>query len=201
MAASTACGSGGSGGAHGSAGAVVATGSPGAVAATASAGDGSCRLGPGPVSCASPEQLTAAAGSDSCKVVTKADVVKAFGRPFRDAEPTLDSRTGQLSRLTGTNDGCTYWSTAERSGGVDEVSVAVARGPSAASLYAQVADYYGQKGTRHDVAGIGDHAFITGLVLYVLKGQAIVELGVGGIDFDQAEPPLRTVAKVALGRL
>lgn len=158
-------------------------------------------MGPGPISCTSPVELAAAARRDSCRVVTKDDVVKAFSRPFRDPEPTLDSRTGQLARLTGTNDGCTYWSASERSGGLDEVSVAIARGPNAASLYAQVADYYGQKGTRHDVAGVGDRAFITGAVLYVLKGQAIVELGVGGIEFNQAEPPLRALAGIALSRL
>ena len=138
---------------------------------------------------------------ESCKVLTRADLERAFGQPYRDAEPTLDGNSSVLSSVTKVNHGCTYWATERRAAGVGEVDIDLAHLPEAAGTYKSIHDRYLDVPTFADVPGVGDAAFRSGGMLMVRQGATIVDLGVNETADAIALPRLVTVARIALARL
>jgi len=170
-------------------------------AAAASAADPGAVLGPMPTTGAGPAEHARAATFESCKVLTRADLERAFRQPYRDAEPTLDENSSVLSSVTNVNHGCTYWATERRAAGVGEVDLDLAHLPDAAGTYASIRGRYLTVPSFADVPGIGDAAFRSGGMLMVRKGGTILDLGVNETGDAIQLPRLTTVARIALTRV
>jgi hypothetical protein len=172
--------------------------------ASASAGDvptPGAVLGPGLSSGAGPAEHAQAATMETCKLLTRDDIEKALHQTFQDAEPTLDGNSSVISGVTRVNNGCTYFATERRKGGVGEVDLDLARLPDAAATYAELRGRYTAISGFTDVAGVGDAAFRSGDMLMVRKGGTILDLGVDEVDDAVALARLTTIARIVLPRI
>jgi hypothetical protein len=103
--------------------------------------------------------------------------------------------------VTEVNDGCTYFATERRQGGVGEVDIDLARLPDAAATYAALHSRYTSNSSFAEVTGFGDAAYRTGNLLMIREGNTIVELGVNDVDGAIAPARLETLARIALPRV
>jgi len=158
-------------------------------------------LGPMPASTATREDLDRAATLESCRLVSKDELARALGQPYRDPEPGVDSDSAFNQVLPDVQGSCVFWATERRAGGVGEIDVLVVRPADPASAYAKLRDNYRDVPSAKDVDGFGDSAFQSGQVMFVRKGKALLETSVNWTEGDDvADARLRTVTQLALAR-
>ena len=140
---------------------------------------------------------------DLAAVITKADALTALGEPVKDPQARNDEGAdGYYSR-------CNYYS--ENPG---KSLVMRVRLTSAGQLEPkkQLEEMTAEKEKFKPVTGLGDKAALTkegpdkgprhGLILYVVKANAFVMIGISGIDDEKvATEKARTLAKKILGKL
>jgi len=140
---------------------------------------------------------------DLAAVITKADAQSALGESVKDPQARNDEGAdGYYSR-------CNYYS--ENPG---KSLVMRVRLSSAGQLEPkkQLEEMTAEKEKFKPIAGLGDEAVLTregpdkglrhGLILYVVKANAFVMVGISGIDDEKAATEkVRTLAKKILGNL
>ena len=140
---------------------------------------------------------------DLAAVITKADAQTALGEPVKDPQARNDEGAdGYYSR-------CNYYSESPGKSLVMRVRLT-----SAGQLEPkkQLEEMTAEKEKFKSIAGLGDKAALAkegpekgprhGLILYVVKANAFVMVGISGIDDEKAATEkARTLAKKILGKL
>ena len=125
----------------------------------------------------------AAAGSDGCRLITRAEAATAFGESM--LEPAASTDHGDQS--------CAY---THEAGGLD-LNVSISSHPSSAGVIRSLEKTY----SAADIPGIGDAAFEVAGILEFVKGETLVTMGTGDGPAIISVDAFNALAATAAGRI
>jgi hypothetical protein len=169
---------------HGRIGAVAAA----SVALLAGcSGDGGQAAGVGTAQPFSPTTSAAPAAdiAHACDLINRDEIVFLLGLMVSNGERIAGGVAGQTS--------CGY----AAQGAPIVITIAVIPPPASAGLWTELAANEG----RTTVEDLGDAAFIDGGALWVLAGDVVMNVFIGGVEPAQARDATVTLAELAISRL
>ncbi len=139
---------------------------------------------------------SAAAVLDPCSIIGGADAESILGEPVQPAQTSENPAVGAVS--------CMYHPAGEGSTQFLQVSLTQdaaipASGSTAASIFRSLKSNF--DGSRTDIDGLGDEAFIATGGLHLLKGGYYVNIGAGNTNSDAVRSQLLAAGELAAQRL
>ena len=133
----------------------------------------------------SPSAAPAADVAHACDLINRDEIVFLLGLMVSNGERIPGRVAGQTS--------CGY--TAQ--GAPIVITIAVIPPPASAGLWTELASNEG----RTTIEDLGDAAFIDGSALWVLAGDVVINVFIGGVEPGQARDAAVTLAELAITRL